>query len=351
LERFPVARDCGAVRVVVLIRRNDSFVFFLMTTGVAKLGLDLKTLAPGFHRRRFQASDVGFDAWIWRGTAGPVLLLNGATHGDEYEGPTLLRTWAENWRPSELRGTVVMVPVLNEVAFFAGRRCHPADEGNLARAFPGNARGSATAQLAHLFDTQLLAQATHYVDLHSGGIACELLPWVGYFNRDDRIGRTQREMARCFDRFWNWAGPFLPGRTLSAAHQRGIPAIYVECRGAGGVEAHDLDALERGLQHLLQWANCVSGAAPKLARQKTRTAIDENEAHLQIHHPAPHDGLFVSQVKLGHRVRKGAILGSVHALGGGRPHVVKAESSGRVVLVRYQRSVLKGDALFALAPI
>ena len=322
-----------------------------MTARVAKLGLDLSALASGFHHRRFQAREVGFDAWIWRGSPGPVLLLNGGTHGDEYEGPTLLREWAETWRPLHLRGTVVMVPVLNEAAFFAGQRFHPRDGGNLARAFPGKARGTVTERLAHLFDTQLLAQATHYVDLHSGGAAYELLPWVGYLTRDDKVGRTQRAMAACFDRFWSWAGPFLPGRTLSAAHARNIPAIYAECRGAGGIAANDLSALNRGLTNLLRWSGCLAGAPLTLARQKTRTSADPDEAHLQVHHPAPHDGLFVRKVELGTRVRRGQILGVVHKLNGGRLLRIKAERNGRVVLVRYQRSVRKGDALFTLAPI
>ncbi len=128
-----------------------------------------------------------------------MLLVNGATHGDEYEGPTLLRTWAERWRPRRLAGTVVFVPVLNEAAFFAGQRCAPVDGANLARVFPGKANGSPTERLAHLFDTQLLAQCTHYADLHSAGAAYHLKPWTGYVTHRGAINRTQRAMAACFD--------------------------------------------------------------------------------------------------------------------------------------------------------
>lgn len=321
-----------------------------MTVPVDKLDLDLKSLSPGFHHRRFGTDELGFDAWIWRGKAGPLLLLNGATHGDEYEGPTFLRQWAESWRPAQLNGTVVMVPVLNEAAFYDGRRCHPHDGGNLARAFPGSSRGSPTARLAHLFDTQLLSQATHYVDLHSGGVAYELYPWVGYLSRDDEVGRVQWEMAACFDDFWCWAGPHLPGRTLSAAHRRNIPAVYVECRGAGGVHADDLRALDRGLENLLRWAGCVPRRPRVLQPQTIRTATEAREAHLQVHHPAPDEGFFVPKVRLGQTVRKGQILGFVIALDRAEKVPVKAERSGRLVLVRHQRSVRRGDALFALAP-
>ena len=139
--------------------------------------LDLARLRPGFHHRRLERDGVGFEVFVWRGEPGPVLLVNGATHGDEYEGPTLLRQWVEDWKPTGLRGTVALVPVLNEPAFFAAQRCSPLDGLNLARVFPGSRRGKPTQRLACLFDEQLLAQSTHYIDLHSAGATYGLDPW------------------------------------------------------------------------------------------------------------------------------------------------------------------------------
>jgi len=113
------------------------FILLAMGSSAAKFKIDVQHLPPGFHPRRFVANRVGFSAYIWRGAVdGPVVLVNGATHGDEYEGPTLLRRWAESWRPENLRGTVIFVPVLNEGAFYAGLRSNSADDVNLARAFP-----------------------------------------------------------------------------------------------------------------------------------------------------------------------------------------------------------------------
>jgi predicted deacylase len=318
----------------------------------SKFSIEFKRLSTGFHQRRIFARGVGFDLFIWRGGDGPVLVINGATHGDEYEGPTLLRQWAEHWRPQSLCGSVVMIPVLNEAAYYAGLRSAPADEVNLARAFPGKARGSITQRLAHLFDTQVLAQATHYVDLHSAGRAYELLPWTGFISHQRNINRTQRTMAACFDAFWCWAGPFLPGRTLSAAFNRNIPAIYVECRGTGNVDSRDLRALESGLLHLLAAIGCVpSKRQAKLRHQILRTTRDADEAHLQIHHPSPHDGLFVPSVKVGDHVQRGTTIGLVHYLGKLGGATIQAERKGRIVMLRIQRSVRAGDALCTLAPI
>jgi len=322
-----------------------------MANTTVKLGLNVAALALGFHQRRVQVKEVGFDAWIWRGLPGPVLLINAATHGDEYEGPTVLRQWVETWRPDSLHGAVIMIPVLNEAAFSAAQRCHPIDGGNLARAFPGKPRGKVTARLAHLFETQMLSQATHYVDLHSGGTTYSLMPWVGYLTRPGPASRTQKTMAACFDDYWCWAGPFLPGRTLSAAYARDIAAIYTESRGGGGVDPADLKSLYRGIENLLHGIGCLQGPTRPLRRQRTRTTRNAEEAHLQVHHPAPINGLFVPLVALAQRVRKGQVLGHVHNLSGINKVPIKAESTGRVVLIRRTRSVHRDTALFTLAPI
>ncbi len=322
-----------------------------MAKKISPLLVDLAALPPGFHRRRFARDGVGFEAFIWRGGPGPVLLVNGATHGDEYEGPTLLQQWVQRWKPRTLRGTVVLVPVLNEVAFFAGARCRPDDGANLARSFPGNRRGTPTSRLARLFNDELLAQATHYADFHSAGVANRLQPWVGYVvGIDQAMERTQHAMAACFDRFWCWSGPFLPGRTLSAAAERRIPAIYTECRGEGDVEPADLAALDLGLRRMLITLGLVPGAKPKLRPQVTRITRNTKETHLQIHHQAEFDGLFIPQIKLGARVRRGAPLGQLVSLTG-HPSIIRAEHAGRIVVLRVQRSVRKGDALAVLSPV
>jgi predicted deacylase len=314
--------------------------------------LNVARLRPGFHRRRVERDGVGFEVFVWRGGPGPVLLVNGGTHGDEYEGPTILRQWAGAWRPARLRGALVVIPVLNEPAFFAGQRCNPADGCNLARSFPGRRRGRPTERLAALFDGEMLAQATRYIDLHSAGAPYELKPWAGYISgMGGEIEREQRAMTACFDHFWCWAGGYLPGRTLSAAHDRGIPAIYSECRGCGGVDPADLRGLDRGLRSVLRLLGMMPGPARRLRAQPSRITDDADETHLQLHHPAPHDGIFVLEAVLDRKVRRGAAIGRVLSLDGRSSTPVRAARGGRVVMVRRQRSVRRGDALAVLAPV
>lgn len=311
-------------------------------------------LKPGLHHQRISAgrNGPGFEAFIWRGSRpGPTLLMNAATHGDEYEGPTVLSEMTRSWRPKNLCGTVITVPVLNETAFFAGRRESPSDGKNLARVFPGKSNGSPTERLAFLFRTRLLRHVDYYVDFHSAGVTFTLIPWVGYCMVDDPvILEKQRCMARCFDRFWCWGTPYLPGRTLSAAYEHRVPGIYMECKGRGDVDPMDLRNLKRAIPRLLRALGLVPGQVRLSPHRVMRESRVPDEGHLQIDHPAPCDGILMSLVKLGAWVRRGERIGEVQPLSGAGSQIVRALRSGRVVLIRRQRSVRKGDALAVIVP-
>ena len=53
---------------------------------------------------------------------GPVLWLNGGTHGDEPEGAFSIHLALAALDPAAMRGTLVAVPAMNVPAFQAGER-------------------------------------------------------------------------------------------------------------------------------------------------------------------------------------------------------------------------------------
>jgi predicted deacylase len=305
-----------------------------------------QTYESGMHHRRIGTRHPGFDAFILRGPPGPTAVLNGGTHGDEYEGPTVLRQMLTVLDPRALRGTLILIPVLHEDAFFAGNRCHPQDGSNLARVFPGKPRGNNAERVADLFLRHVLRHADYYIDLHSGGTAYDLLPWSGYMiTRDKRINDVQQSMALCFDDYWCWGSPYISGRTLSSAADERVPAIYIESSGGGGVTPADCAALHRGIRNFLIRFGFIAGALPRMRTPPVRLAKSSREAHLQLHHPAPANGLFIPAVALGATIAKHAVLGAVHPLDEATAIAVKAGRSGTVVSLRRQRSVMQGDAL------
>src|SRR5699024_7707056 len=68
-----------------------------------------------------------------RNGTGPTVLLTGANHGDEYEGPVALSKLANTLQLEKITGCIIIIPFLNYPAFQAGTRTSPIDKGNLNR--------------------------------------------------------------------------------------------------------------------------------------------------------------------------------------------------------------------------
>ena len=71
---------------------------------------------------------------------GPTLVVSGAVHGDEYEGPRAIQLMWQELDPAALKGTFVGIPVVNVPAFMEGRRESPVDGLNMNRICPRTRR-------------------------------------------------------------------------------------------------------------------------------------------------------------------------------------------------------------------
>ena len=148
---------------------------------------------------------------------GPKLLILGGIHGDEFESMWAIRRLKEGLDSNELRGSVTLVPVVNEAAYWRGQRT--AEDGlDLARTCPGKEDGTITERVAFAVSA-LIREADYLIDLHSGGLVSRFYPTVGYMLHPDAgVLEKQREMARAFNLPIVW-GTYAhhEGRTLSIA--------------------------------------------------------------------------------------------------------------------------------------
>src|SRR5579862_1031329 len=60
-------------------------------------------------------------------TPGQGLVAFGSNHGNEYEGPMVLKNLLREIRIEDVRGRIILVPVLNVSAFKSGTRSSEAD--------------------------------------------------------------------------------------------------------------------------------------------------------------------------------------------------------------------------------
>ncbi len=113
---------------------------------------------------------------------GPVMLVCGGIHGDEINRVEIVRRLLRSKAIKSLRGTLIAVPVVNVFGFLQQTRYLP-DRRDLNRCFPGSETGSLGGRMAALFREQIVDQATHIIDLHTGALhqlatdSCSAKPW------------------------------------------------------------------------------------------------------------------------------------------------------------------------------
>jgi uncharacterized protein len=282
---------------------------------------------------------------------GPVLLVNGATHGDEYEGPVAVQELFAELSPAEIQGTWLGVPVLNEPAMSVSRRAGKYDDQDLARTFPGRLDGTVTEQIAFRFGHHVLRPCNYYVDLHSAGSVFRMIFLSGYgMSSDPGILEQQRRMANAFGGDLVWGTPLFPGRTLSQAAEFGIPAIYAETTGSGGLLRRDVEQYKEGVKNVMRSVGMLEGNYPRrpLRFYRETSSQAEKEGFLQLDHPAPCKGLFLPFVDLWQTVIEGQELGRIVDAAGRILARVHARRSGHVILVRHSLSVNEQDGLVVI---
>jgi len=268
--------------------------------------------------------------------AGPCLLVTAGVHGSEFCSiEAALRLLKLD--PSEIRGTLLVLPILN-VAGFKARSIYvmPEDGKNLNRMFPGRPDGTASERLAHWLVTSVYPQVDAYLDLHGGDLDESLVPF-SLFPSGSAASRT---LASVFG---------LPiavaaggeGYTINAAGRLGIPSVLAEVGGNGlwgeaGVRQLT-DGIARVMRHL---AMTTTEVAPPPQR--------EPEVVTMWVPPAPCDGLWYPAKDLSEPVEAGEVVGTITDVFGTVLASVSAERTGSILYRLTSLSVNKGEALLGV---
>ena len=169
---------------------------------------------------------------LWGARKGPTLLLNAAVHGNEVVGVEVVRTIVDEIDPNKLSGNLIVVPIVNPMAFTSGQRWDPYDNIDMNRVFPGDPDGTMTERVAHSFFTIFARQADYIIDLHSAEFPDELIPHIRI--RVDRPTRAYLDLVASTGINAVWKGPSIKGMLQTQAFQSKIPVRHHRDRGGGG---------------------------------------------------------------------------------------------------------------------
>lgn len=190
--------------------------------------------------------------------AGQGLVAFGSNHGNEYEGPMALRHLMDEIDVSDVRGRIILIPVLNVAAFRAGTRDSNLDDRvNLNRAFvdgAGRVPGIAgiTHRIADFVRTAIWPHVHVVLDLHAGGQVARFAPGASFHPIADAAqSRLIEETARWF------------GTPLVITYQNETPGLLTS-------EAERLGKITVGTE--LGWGGAVSHEGVRYGRQGVRAA-------------------------------------------------------------------------------
>ncbi|KAJ2574258.1 hypothetical protein GGH19_003961 [Coemansia sp. RSA 1807] len=156
-------------------------------------------------------------------TAGPVVGITAALHGDELNGIPVIHQLIGDVDLSTLHGTLVAVPVVNVPGFHLSQRGY-ADGADLNRVMPGKADGSSPEVYAYNLIHRITRHFEYHLDLHTASRGRVNSLYVRADLTDPRTARMARLQNPQI--IVHNAGP--GGSLRGASMQRGIAAICVE---------------------------------------------------------------------------------------------------------------------------
>ncbi len=292
-----------------------------------------------FAARLYTHSELEIPVQVVRGRRdGPRLVVCAALHGDEINGVEVIRRVLRIPKLEEkLRGTLIAVPIVNVFGFIEQSRYLP-DRRDLNRSFPGSPKGSLASQMARLFLDEVINGSDAVIDLHTGSHDRCNLPQLRVSPADAegmRLGRAFGPPVILTNR---------PARgTLrDAAVRRGTPALVYE---AGQALRFEDEAVRPGLEGIKRVMREL-GMLPKLRKKKV---IESLVATRSTWIRAPTSGVFHVENKLGSRVKKKDVVGTISDPFGVEETLVRATASG-LIIGRLERPLVhRGDALIHLA--
>jgi len=289
--------------------------------------------------RLITGAEMAMPVTIFHGSSeGPTMWINAAIHGDELNGVEIVNRVLSELDPKTMHGTLLAVPVVNIHGFITGDRYLP-DRRDLNRSFPGSAKGSLAARLAHLFMTEVVSKCEVGIDLHTASDNRTNLPQIRA-NLDDE--RT-RELGAVFGARLMLHAKTRSGTLRSAGTKAGAAVLLYE---AGEPMRFNSDAIEVGVQgvrrvlrHLgiAEWDGPAAGAVP------------ESRSSRWVR--ASRSGVIRLEVEIGDMVEAKQPLGTIIDAFGKRLSTIKASRDGLVIGRTMYPLGNKGDALVHLATL
>jgi len=307
------------------------------------------TASPGERARGFLMAEVGRGITVRMPVVvingredGPLFAVTAGVHGAEYPGIEAAIRLSRDLDPSDIRGAVIIVPLVSVAAF--QRRAvyvNPLDGINLNRVCPGNPSGTITEMMAALLFQNVIGQAEYYIDMHGGDMIEALIPFTLYYRTGNQaLDDRSRALAEAYGIPIIVGTTVLRGGSYGAAAAMGKPAVLTEAGGQGILDEPSTQMHIRGVRNALKQFGVLEGSPEPLP------APDYYDRFVWL--ASEQDCVYYPKVVVGQRVKGGELLAEFTDLFGEKIGELRSPVDGPVLFLVTSPAINKGDPLMAI---
>lgn len=288
----------------------------------------------------FYGTPTALSVHVIRGKrAGPVVFISAAIHGDELNGIEIIRRLRKIHLLDKLKGTLILVPVVNIYGAMNLTRYLP-DRRDLNRNFPGSSKGSLASRVAKTFFDEVIAKCDLGIDLHTASIHKDNLPQIRTNIEDEHT----LMLALAFEAPVVLHSSLRDGSLRAVAQEQGVPILLYEAGEALRFDEKSIKIGFKGIIHVLR----ANGMLPKAARKAQRTkkpVLCKDSTWIR----AQESGMIQTLKKLGDVVEKGEVIARIEQMFEEMGVEVIAPFAGIIIGKTQIPLIHEGDAIFHIA--
>ena len=268
---------------------------------------------------------------------GKTCFISAAIHGDEINSIETINQFLKWLNINKVKGTIIIIPLLNPWGFRARTRYIPFDNLDLNRCF-GKKGNSVSYQIAENLMKEIIARCNYGIDLHDGSKNI-LLPHPRIFKEDKSPILREMSYALGTDIILEREG--LPGMmAIEAFHKLNLPVLTVEIGGALIINDNFIEQGVRGINNILIYNDNMQGTLDLPMRQ---FFLQDREGYL-----AHFAGILHIEVELGEAIKKGQVIAVLHDPLENKKSIIKAREHGVVFSIRKDAIIEKGETILSI---
>jgi len=269
---------------------------------------------------------------------GPVVFVTAAIHGDEINGTGAIRELITDPNLGLIKGTLILVPVVNITGFDRHSRYLP-DRRDLNRCFPGSKKGSLASRMARIIFQEIVGRCDLGIDLHTASIRRTNFPNV----RADMHDPAVSKLALAFGSELIVDGQGPDGAFRREACKTGCPTIVLEAGEVWKVEPAVVRYAIRGIRNVLSTLGMIEQPLVAPAWQMVIRKSTWVRANL--------GGFLQFHVTSGDLVRMGEPLATNSSLTGSSLNTLESPFDAIVLGMTTLPAISPGDPVCNLASI